>query len=108
MRKTLNYIFNFSKAGISGMPNAILNSLPADTNMSLAHLPAGAHARVIAVTGTGAVARRLMEMGLVPGAHVRMIKSAPLGDPFEVRVRGYHLAVRRAEAQTITVVTSDR
>jgi ferrous iron transport protein A len=48
-----------------------------------------------------------MEMGVVPGAHVRMIKSAPLGDPLEVRVRGYHLAVRREEAQTIKVVTSD-
>lgn len=90
------------------MPNAILNSLPADADMSLAELPAGAHARVIAVTGTGAVARRLMEMGLVPGARVRMIKSAPLGDPLEIRVRGYHLAVRRAEAQTITIVTSDK
>ena len=89
------------------MPIAILNSLP-DTYMSLAHLPAGAHARVLAVTGTGAVARRLMEMGIVPGARIRMIKSAPLGDPLEVRVRGYHLAVRRAEAQTITVVTSDK
>jgi ferrous iron transport protein A len=37
-----------------------------------------------------------------------MIKSAPLGDPLEVRVRGYHLAVRKAEAQTITIVTSDK
>ena len=101
-------MFNFSKAGVSTMPNAILNSLSTDTDMSLAHLPKGAHARVLAVTGTGPVARRLMEMGLVPGAHVRMIKSAPLGDPLEVRVRGYHLAVRKAEAQTITVVMGDK
>ena len=89
------------------MPIAISNNLP-DINMSLAHLPVGAHARVLAVTGVGSVARRLMEMGIVPGAHVRMIKSAPLGDPFEVRVRGYHLAVRRAEAQTITVMKCDK
>ena len=89
------------------MSIAILDSL-LNTDMSLAHLPAGAHARVLAVTGTGAVARRLMEMGIVPGARIRMIKSAPLGDPLEVRVRGYHLAVRKAEAQTITVVTSDK
>ena len=72
---------------------------------SLANLPIGAHARVIAVNGTGAVARRLMEMGVVPGAQVRVIKAAPLGDPIEVRVRGYHLALRRTEAQTITVMT---
>ena len=71
---------------------------------SLANLPFGAQARVLAVNGTGAVARRLMEMGVVPGAQVRVIKAAPLGDPIEVRVRGYHLALRRTEAQTITVI----
>ena len=89
------------------MRNPTLESLPA-ADLSLAHLPAGARARVLAVTGSGAVARRLMEMGVVPGAPVRMIKSAPLGDPLEVRVRGYHLAVRREEAQTIKIVTRDR
>jgi Fe2+ transport system protein FeoA len=70
---------------------------------SLAHLPVGMRARVISVNGSGVVARRLMEMGVVPGAPVRVIKTAPLGDPMEIRVRGYHLALRRAEAQTITV-----
>jgi ferrous iron transport protein A len=77
-----------------------------DRGYSLATLPIGAQARVIAVNGTGAVARRLMEMGVVPGAQVRVIKTAPLGDPIEVRVRGYHLALRRNEAQTITVMAS--
>lgn len=72
---------------------------------SLAHLPVGVEARVIAVAGSNAVARRLMEMGVVPGAPVRVIKTAPLGDPMEIRVRGYHLALRRTEAQTITVTT---
>ena len=76
-------------------------------DLSLAHLPAGACARVLAVTGNGAVARRLMEMGVVPGAPVRVIKAAPLGDPLEVRVRNYHLALRRSEAQTVSVVMSD-
>ncbi|HEX8142551.1 MAG TPA: ferrous iron transport protein A [Pyrinomonadaceae bacterium] len=77
---------------------------------SLAHLPIGVQARVIAVQGSNAVARRLMEMGVVPGAPVRVIKTAPLGDPMEIRVRGYHLALRRTEAQTITVtaVTDDK
>lgn len=75
--------------------------------LSLATLRVGARARVIAVQGSGAVARRLMEMGVVPGAPVRVIKAAPLGDPIEIRVRGYHLALRRAEAQSILVVTSD-
>jgi ferrous iron transport protein A len=70
-------------------------------------LPYGTEARVVSVDGESAIARRLMEMGVVPGAPVCVIKAAPLGDPIEVRVRGYHLALRRAEAQTITVVTGD-
>ena len=74
--------------------------------VSLDALEAGRHARVTAVRGTGAVARRLMEMGVVPGAPVRVIKAAPLGDPLEVRVRNYHLALRRSEAQTVSVVLS--
>ena len=75
--------------------------------VSLDRLRAGTPARVLAVKGTGAVTRRLMEMGVVPGAPVRVVKTAPLGDPLEVRVRNYHLALRRSEAQTISVVTSD-
>jgi len=75
--------------------------------VSLDALEAGRHARVTAVRGSGAVARRLMEMGVVPGAPVRVIKAAPLGDPLEVRVRNYHLALRRSEAQTVSVVMSD-
>ena len=73
---------------------------------SLNALPHGVAARVVSVEGEGAVALRLMEMGVVPGAPVRIIKAAPLGDPIEVRVHGYHLALRRSEAETI-MVTSD-
>ena len=72
--------------------------------MSLDHLPYGVAARVISISGAGSIARRLMEMGVVPGASVCVIKAAPLGDPIKVRVRGYHLALRRTEAQTIQVV----
>jgi len=70
---------------------------------SLSALPHGTPARVVSVEGEGAVALRLMEMGVVPGAPVRVIKAAPLGDPIEVRVHGYHLALRRSEAETILV-----
>ena len=85
-----------NRAGRRAAPTTTLNTL--------AH---GAEARVVSVDGEGAVARRLMEMGVVPGAPVCVVKAAPLGDPIEVRVRGYHLALRRAEAQTIQVVTGD-
>jgi ferrous iron transport protein A len=74
---------------------------------SLDILPIGATARVTGVSGSGAVARRLLEMGVVPGAPVRIIKAAPLGDPIEVRIRGYHLALRRTEAQTISVMSDE-
>jgi len=42
-----------------------------------------------------------MEMGLIPGVPVRMVKSAPFGDPLEIRVRGYSLALRRNEAEAV-------
>ncbi|HZT59410.1 MAG TPA: ferrous iron transport protein A [Pyrinomonadaceae bacterium] len=74
---------------------------------SLDRLRMGRQARVLAVKGEGAVARRLMEMGVVPGAPIRVVRTAPLGDPLEIRVRNYHLALRRNEAQAISVVTSD-
>lgn len=73
-------------------------------NLSLAELPVGVSARVVGISGSGAVTRRLMEMGVVPGAPVRVIKAAPLGDPLQILVRSYHLALRIAEANTISVV----
>jgi Fe2+ transport system protein FeoA len=48
-----------------------------------------------------------MEMGVVPGAPARVIKSAPLGDPIQICLGDYHLALRRNEARTITVTISD-
>jgi ferrous iron transport protein A len=80
---------------------------PNKNSLSLDRLPFGVRARVVAVRGSGAIARRLMEMGIVPGAPVRVIKAAPLGDPIEVRVRGYHLALRRSEARTIAVTVNE-
>jgi ferrous iron transport protein A len=71
--------------------------------MTLTNLPVGVKAKVISVNGNNAVTKRLMEMGVVPGVSVRVIKSAPFGDPLEVRVRGYHLAMRRSEADSIEV-----
>jgi Fe2+ transport system protein FeoA len=44
-----------------------------------------------------------MEMGVVPGVTVKMVKAAPFGDPIEIRVRGYSLAMRKSEAASIEV-----
>lgn len=70
---------------------------------TLANLPIGAKGKVISISGNNAVTKRLMEMGVVPGVSVRIVKSAPFGDPIEIRVRGYSLAMRKAEAETIRV-----
>ncbi|MEP7149750.1 MAG: ferrous iron transport protein A [Acidobacteriota bacterium] len=71
--------------------------------MTLADLPKGESRTVLSVLGKDVVTRRLMEMGLVPGVAVRMIKSAPFGDPLEINVRGYSLALRRNEAESVVL-----
>ncbi len=74
-----------------------------DKIMTLANLEIGAVAKVKNVTGNSAVSRRLMEMGIIPGVSIKIIKTAPFGDPIEIRVRGYNLAMRRNEAEAIEI-----
>ena len=52
---------------------------------------------------SGAVRRRLMDMGMVRGIEVELLKAAPLGDPLEYLLRGYHLSLRKIEAQAIKI-----
>ena len=61
-------------------------------------------ARVVSIEGSGASALRLIEMGLVPGAAICVVRTAPLGDPIQVCLRNYHLALRRVDAEKITVI----
>lgn len=70
---------------------------------TLATLAVGESAVVRRVSGSRAIARRLLEMGLVPGTRVTVRRVAPLGDPLELRVRNYALSIRRAEAAGIDV-----
>jgi ferrous iron transport protein A len=69
----------------------------------LAALEPGSQAVVRHVKGDPAAVRRLMELGLVPGTPVELVRRAPLGDPIELRVRGTHLSIRRTEAERIHV-----
>lgn len=55
------------------------------------------------ITGTGAVKRRIMDMGITKGTEIYVRKVAPLGDPVEVTVRGYELSLRKADAEMIEV-----
>ncbi|WP_242392571.1 FeoA family protein [Anaeromyxobacter oryzisoli] len=72
-------------------------------NTNLARLAVGETGRITAIGSTGAMKRRLMDMGLLPGAEVLVEKVAPLGDPIEVRVRSYYLSLRKKEAEGIMV-----
>jgi len=68
---------------------------------TLDQLTPGETARVKRIGGQGVVHRRLMDMGLVKGVEVELVKAAPLGDPLEFRLRGYNLSLRKAEAQMV-------
>ncbi len=46
---------------------------------------------------------RLLEFGLLPGTTVELVRSAPLGDPFDIKVRGFHLSIRKSEASLVLV-----
>ena len=73
------------------------------TKWTLATLPVGGRAIVERVSCERGVARRLLEMGLLPGTEVRVVRVAPLGDPIELQLRGYALSIRKAEALGIEV-----
>ena len=73
---------------------------------TVADLKEGEEATILRVNGRGHLRARILEMGLVRGARLRMLGQAPFGDPLEVKVGGCVLALRRAEAQQIQVETT--
>ena len=73
------------------------------TERRLAELGPGERSRVVTVDGEADAVRRLMDLGLIRGTPVEVMRRAPLGDPIEVRLRGFMLTLRRAEAEHITV-----
>ncbi|MBE5709864.1 MAG: ferrous iron transport protein A [Oscillibacter sp.] len=75
--------------------------------MTLDKLPQGQEAVITAVGGEGALRCRLLDMGLIPKTRVRVEKVAPLGDPLELRVRGYSLSLRKEDAGKIEVEVAE-
>lgn len=71
--------------------------------MTLRELPLGKSAKVVKLTGEGAIKRRIMDMGITKGTELIVRKVAPLGDPIEITVRGYELSLRKAYAERIEV-----
>lgn len=72
---------------------------------TLNNLQPGEKARIVKVLSKGTVRRKLMDMGLVPGSEIEVIRTAPLGDPIEFRIKGYSLSIRKQEAVNIVVDT---
>ena len=75
--------------------------------ITVADLVEGEEARITEIRSRGRFRQRLLEMGLVRGTSLKMLGHAPLGDPLAVKVRGYLLALRRAEAAQILVERLD-
>ena len=71
--------------------------------MKLNELAVGSSAVVTAVGGEGALRQHFLDMGLVPGVKVKLMQYAPLGDPMEIRLRGYELTIRLSEAERIDI-----
>jgi len=63
----------------------------------------GQTVKVKKIEGTGAIRRRIMDMGITKGSEIYVRKVAPLGDPIEVNVRGYELTLRKYDAEMILV-----
>lgn len=83
--------------------NAPLPTLPGTSTLD--QFAAGSQVQVLNVSGALPIRRRLLEMGLCPGVAVDVIRRAPLGDPLEVRVRGYLLSLRLDQAAQVSVVS---
>lgn len=71
--------------------------------LTLAQLAVGASAVIREFPKSGAAFVRLREMGLLVGTRVTLVRAAPLGDPLEIKVRGYHLTLRKSEAEHVVV-----
>lgn len=69
--------------------------------MTINDLQIGQQGIITAVGGEGALRLRFLDMGLIPGTQVQLQKVAPMGDPIQIRVRGYELTIRREDARMI-------
>ena len=71
--------------------------------MTLRDLEVGKSAVILKVGGQGALRQHFLDMGMIPGAEVTVVKLAPMGDPLELQIHGYELTLRLAEAQQIEI-----
>ena len=69
----------------------------------LRELKPGRKGKITKISGSGSIHRRILDMGIVKGAEIEVERVAPLGDPLEVKIKGYHLSLRKDEAANIFV-----
>ena len=69
----------------------------------LQELKPGEVGRTVRILGPGSIRRRILDMGIVKGTEIEVERVAPLGDPVEVKIKGYHLSLRKEEAANIFV-----
>ncbi|MDD5504821.1 MAG: ferrous iron transport protein A [Candidatus Omnitrophica bacterium] len=77
--------------------------MPEEIISTAAHLSPGQKASIVKIEGRGYLRKRLLDMGVVPGSTIQMVRRAPLGDPIDVKIKGYHLSLRKSEASYIIV-----
>lgn len=70
---------------------------------TLADLAVGQRGHVAGLDGSSTLVQRLLEMGLTTGVEIAVVRFAPLGDPIEVKVRGYLLSLRRSDARSVRI-----
>ena len=78
-------------------------SAPSDTSVPLSSLQPGQRGKIAGFDLEGSVKGRVMEMGVTKGTTVEVVRFAPLGDPMELKVRGSHISLRKADAAGIRV-----
>ena len=74
--------------------------------IKLSELAVGASATVKEFSAAGTASIRLREMGLLAGTRLTLVRTAPMGDPLEIKLRGYHLTLRKSEAEHVLVEVS--
>jgi Fe2+ transport system protein FeoA len=88
---------------IKTMANIVREEERRMSSSTLNRLAVGQKGKVLKISAESGIKRRLLDMGIVPGQEIAVEKVAPLGDPVDILVKGYHLTLRRKEASCITV-----
>jgi len=74
--------------------------------MTLDEMRPGQECRIEKVTAEGAIGQRLLDMGFVPGTKIKVVRNAPLIDPIDLLIKGYHVSIRHKEATFVEVTPS--